>query len=113
MSAERGSAEWSRALAAAQAERERLVQVDDVLSDMFLAAANSQLQKNLRDCSVEIAKLKYSRAAKDSLRAEQDTAEDHVDHLLCGPEYVEQRRRRREEIRARVRVEREGRERTR
>ncbi|WP_280422143.1 hypothetical protein [Nocardia carnea] len=106
MTAARGSAEWSRLVAAARVEQQRLTAVDGVLSDMLIAAMGSQIRKDFRDCSAELAKLDHFRAVKDSVRPELDMAEDRVDELLMGPEYVEQHRRSRAEIRARGRVER-------
>ncbi|MFI5716073.1 hypothetical protein [Nocardia sp. NPDC051750] len=106
MTAARGSAEWSRAVDAARAERDRLWLVDGVLGDMFSAAMGSQLRKEFRDCSAERAKLDHFHAVRDSVQPELDTADDRVDELLVGPEYVEQQRRSRAEIRARGRIER-------
>ncbi|WP_459549899.1 hypothetical protein [Nocardia sp. X0981] len=106
MTAEPGSDEWSRAVAAARAEQQRITVVDGVLSDMFIAALGSQLRKNFRDCSAEVAKLDHFHAVTESVQPELDLADDRVNGLLMGPEYVEQRRQRRAEIRARGRVER-------
>ncbi|MEV0363971.1 hypothetical protein [Nocardia fusca] len=95
MTAERYSDEWERQLAAAKAERDRLDVVEDVLRDMLDAAAESQWRKDFRDCRAEQAKLSQYRAARDSVWADRDAADDRANELEFGREFLERSRERR------------------
>ncbi|MGW0003408.1 hypothetical protein ACWDT6_06160 [Nocardia grenadensis] len=104
MTAARGSAEWERAVDAAQSEQHRLDVVHGVLFDMWLAASKSRIWKDFRRCEAEHAKSAPYEELGDAVWAERTAASDHVNELLGGPEFVERIRQAR--TRAKAEIER-------
>ncbi|WP_280359324.1 hypothetical protein [Nocardia otitidiscaviarum] len=75
--------------AAWEAEKNRLEFVQDILADMLDAALAVKDRKGHLHCEAENAKIRHWTTVRESVRADRNTAADHLYDLRYGRAFVE------------------------